>query len=235
MNWEDKTVLIIDDEPAMCQLIMTVFAKVGAKVHMAFTGEQGLDMLIKHRPDLVILDILLPGIDGLEVCRQIRDYSEVPIVVLTAVGPEEQVVNALQAGADDYITKPFRTDELRARAMAIMRRAGTTLQLYPVPSYQDDYLTIDLDERRVLVRDDPVKLTSTEFKLLAYLYRHADNVCTFEQILDNVWSSHYRSSAENVHVYIWHLRQKLEEDPKNPTYLISDHSVGYRFQTHDQE
>ena len=233
MNWENKTVLVIDDEPAMCQLVMTVFSKVGADVHSAVSGEEGLRALYKHRPDLVILDILLPGMDGLETCQRIRELSEVPIIMLSALSTGKQLVSTFNAGADDYVTKPFKPDELRARAMAVMRRAGDQNQMYPVPVYDDGHLRIDMDARKLTIDGEPVRLTNTEFKLLAHLYRHADFVCTFEQILDGVWSSQYRSAAENVHVYIWHLRQKLEENPKKPKYLISEHSVGYRFETHE--
>ena len=124
MNWENKTVLVIDDEPAMCQLVMTVFSKVGADVHSAVSGEEGLRSLYKHRPDLVLLDILLPGMDGLETCQRIRELSEVPIIMLSALSTGKQLVSTFNAGADDYVTKPFKPDELRARAMAVVRRAG---------------------------------------------------------------------------------------------------------------
>ncbi len=235
MDWYKRSVLIIDDEPAMCQLVETIFKKMNAEVNSALSGEDGLRKLYELRPDLVILDILLPGMDGIEACKRIRDVSEVPIIMLTAVGADKQLVNALRAGADDYVTKPFRTDELTARALAVLRRAGTKAQLYPVPVYNDGYLGIDLDNRRITVDDEVLKLTATEFRLLAHLYRNGDKVCTFEQILDSVWSTQYRSTAENVHVYIWHLRQKIEVDPKMPKYIISEHSVGYRFVKHSMK
>jgi len=234
MDWYKRSILVIDDEPAMCQLVETIFKKLDAEVNSALSGEEGLRKLYDLMPDLVVLDILLPGMDGIEVCKRIRDVSEVPIIILTAVNADKQLVNALQAGADDYVTKPFRTDELTARALAVLRRAGTKAQLYPVPVYNDGYLGIDLDNRRITIHDSALKLTATEFRLLAHLYRNADKVCTFEQILDSVWSTQYRSTAENVHVYIWHLRQKIEEDPKMPKYLVSEHSVGYRFVKHPE-
>jgi len=232
MDWFRRSILVIDDEQAMCELVQTIFEKLNAEVDTALSGEDGLSKLYGLRPDLVILDILLPGMDGIEVCKRIRDVSEVPIIMLTAVGPDKQLVNALHAGADDYVTKPFKTDELVARALAVLRRAGTKAQLYPAPIYSDGYLGIDLDNRKITIEDNVLKLTATEFRLLAHLYRNSDKVCTFEQILDSVWSTQYRSTAENVHVYIWHLRQKIEVDPKMPKYIVSEHSVGYRFVKH---
>ncbi|MCI0575521.1 MAG: response regulator transcription factor [Chloroflexi bacterium] len=227
---KDVKVLVIDDDTHLCTLLEMTFSRVGAHVYMAHEGAKGLQMLYAHRPDLVILDIMMPGTDGWDTCRQIRQLSDVPIIMLTALHDDREIVRGLEAGADDYVSKPFSGDVLLARARAVLRRSKSSDTEDKGLLYQDDYLSIDLNGRRVAVRGRLVKLSATEFGVLAYLLQNAGRVCTFEQILTNVWGDEYRDSADYVHVYIWHLRQKLEENPKQPKYLLTEHSIGYRFQ-----
>jgi two-component system KDP operon response regulator KdpE len=224
-----KTVLVIEDELQMRKLVGTIFEKEGAKVISAGTAEEGMELFRVQTPHLVVLDIMLPGDDGLEVCRQIREVSDIPIILLTALSQGEEIVRGLDVGADDYITKPFDRQVLLARARAVIRRAS--MQSRPPENlvFDDGYLMVDLRSRQITVDGAPMRLSATEYDLLRYLLRNHGRVCAFPEILENVWGKEYRFSDEYVHVYVWHLRRKLERDPKNPTYLISEHSVGYRF------
>lgn len=226
---EQKKVLVVDDEPMMCRLIGSIFGDVGAFVASANSGEEGLLKFHELQPDLVILDILMPSPDGWEVCRQIRQFSDVPIIMLTVLNRSEEIVRALDAGADDYMVKPFDRKVLLARSRAIMRRSEIINPLNFNPSYDDGYLAIDVNGEQVTIQGMPIKLTSTEFDVLAHLYNHADTVCTFSDILKTIWGDQFKYRAEYVHVYIWRLRQKLERNPRSPFYFVSEHSLGYRF------
>ena len=173
---------------------------------------------------------MMPEMDGFEVCRRIRQVSSVPIMMLTALNSEEEIIGGLDSGADDFISKPFSPDILVARAKALLRRFempkdSTVRHNY----YSDGYLTIDLEKRNILVRGDSIKLTRTEYNLLAYLFQNSGWVRTFDQILENVWGAEYQGSLDYVHVYISNLRKKIEIDPRHPAYLESEHGVGYRF------
>jgi two-component system KDP operon response regulator KdpE len=225
-----KKILVIDDEPLMCRLIRSIFVQEGAEVETALDGNEGLQKFSEKQPDLVLLDIMLPGIDGWEVCRQIRRQSDVPIVMLSALNRQEDIVRGLDSGADDYVTKPFSHDVLLARAESAIRRTELQSAMQSQAVYDDGYLQVDLDRQSVIAGGKSVHLNSTEFELLTFMLQNAGRVCTFAQILENVWGEDYRSSAEYVHVYIWQLRQKLEKDPKRPTYLVTEHSIGYRFE-----
>jgi DNA-binding response OmpR family regulator len=232
---QNISVLVIDDELQMCLLLDSIFSSQGALVETAQSGLEGLEKFLLGQPDLVMLDILMPGEDGIEVCREIRDVSTVPIILLTALSGGDHIVRGLDAGADDYIIKPFERDVLLARCRAVLRRVYSLTEEDGQLAYGDGFLFIDISARKVTSAEQPVKLSATEFKLLAYLLRFAGETCAFEDILENVWGEPYRFSAEYVHVYIWHLRQKLEPDPKQPLYLISEHGVGYRFESINRE
>jgi two-component system KDP operon response regulator KdpE len=228
-SFEGKKILVIDDDREMLRLVTRTFSKTEAQMYTAASGEEGLRLFLDQCPDLVVLDIMMPEMDGWEVCRRIRQIADVPILLLTALGAEEDVVRGLDCGAIDYITKPFSPKVLVARARAALRRVESPSEPDKLPSYHDDYLTIDLGARQVLVRGEPVKLSANEFQLLAYLVENADQVLSLEQIVENVWGWEYRGSDNYVHVYVCHLRNKLEEDPKRPRYLMTHHGMGYRF------
>lgn len=227
-EFRDKKILVIDDEALMCQLIKSIFQAEGASVIVARSGVEGLKKFTENDPDLVLLDVVMPGEDGFMVCKRIREKSSVPVIFLTAMNRGEEVVNGLDSGADDYVTKPFEREVLLARTRAVMRRPQSFAEGNDPRIYDNGYLRIDLSSRSVSVDGKPVKLSATEYKLLVHLLRNADQTCTFSDILENVWGEAYSYSSEYVHVYIWHLRQKLESNPKQPNFLVTEHGVGYR-------
>jgi DNA-binding response OmpR family regulator len=228
---EKNKVLVVDDDPALLPLIEHTFAREGYQVHTASDGKEALRVFFAHRPDLVVLDIMMPRMDGWETCRRIREVSDAPIIMLTARGQDEDIVRGLEYGADDYLTKPFSIKVLLAHARAVLRRAALPPTDAEGPTtYADDYLTVDLKERRVSVQGEVVKLTPTEYSLLAYLVQNAGHVLTFSQLLETVWGWEYQDDVHYVRVYVWHLRQKLEKDPKNPQYIQTELGVGYRFE-----
>ncbi len=227
-----KKVLLIDDDRDLLQLASHIFKTAGAQVFTARDGLEGISMLFTHSPNLIILDIMMPGQDGITVCERIRQFTNTPLIMLTALDGDNEVLQSLLAGADDFITKPFNPEILLARSKAVLRRSdennGHQKKLY----YNDGYMKIDTDKYRVLIKNKSVKLTPVEFKLLTYLARNAGKVISFEQILSNVWGSEYKGNDDYVHVYISQLRRKIEPDVKNPQYLISVHGVGYMFERH---
>jgi DNA-binding response OmpR family regulator len=224
-------ILVIDDDDRLLGLVQHILGYAGEQVFLANGGLEGLRQFLAHEPDLIILDIMMPGMDGWEVCVKIRQISHVPILMLTALGHERDIVRGLsESGADDYIVKPFNAEVLMARVGALIRRAALPpLSQKPV-IYKDDHLRVDLALHQVWVQEQPVKLTITEYRLLAFLIQNANRVLSFDHILKHVWGNEYRDSVDYVHVYISRLRQKLEVDPKNPQYFLTQHGVGYRFQ-----
>jgi two-component system KDP operon response regulator KdpE len=226
---KDKTVLVIDDDPSLGQMVQLAFTVEGAKAVTAGDGQDGLRQFYAHRPDLVILDIRMPDIDGWEVLRQIRVMADTPVILLTTLSEDQDIVRGLDYGADDFISKPFNRGVLLARARAVLRRAQLDKEQTTSETFQDDWLVINLSERQVVVGGESVRLTATEFRLLSYLIQNAGRVLTYNQILDQVWGQDYRDSPDYVHVYLSHLRRKIEEDSRNPRYLLTEHGVGYRF------
>jgi two-component system KDP operon response regulator KdpE len=222
--------LIVDDDPALVRLLERAFVKAGAEVYTAEDGQAGLEQFFAHQPDLVILDILMPVLDGWETCARMKLFSDVPIILLTSLGEERDVIRGLESCAADYVTKPFSVKLLLARAVAVLREAEAASDRERAAAYDNGYLRLDLEARQVQVRGQPVKLTNTEYRLLAYLYRNAGCVVTYEQILAAVWGREYRDATSYVHNYISRLRQKLERDPKNPEYVLTEHGVGCKFQ-----
>ena len=225
----NKQVLIIDDDVSLCQILKTTFKREGAIVHTATDGRQGLHKFNNYEPDLVLLDIRMPDIEGWEVCRQMRMKSDTPIIMLTTLHRDTDMIRGLDSGADDFVTKPFSRNVLLARARAALRR---TIQAEPIEeeiSYQDDYLSINLNERRVLVEGNPVKLSNREFNLISYFVQNVGRVLTYDQILDKIWGWEYKDSPAYIHVYVSHLRKKVEPNPKNPIYFETEHGIGYRF------
>jgi two-component system, OmpR family, KDP operon response regulator KdpE len=221
-------ILLVDDELSIQRAVAPLLRARGYEVEVATTGAEALESVAKQLPDLIVLDLGLPDIDGTEVCQRVRHQSAVPIVVLSARGAEADKVNALELGADDYVTKPFGPDELVARIRVALRRVAALGE----PSAQRvriGDLTIDYDRRRVVRGDDEIRLTPKEFELLAFLAQNRDRVLTHRAILKAIWGSHAVNEPEHLWVLVGQLRKKIEPDPSKPRYLISEPWVGYRF------
>jgi two-component system KDP operon response regulator KdpE len=224
-----EKILVVDDDPMLSELVAYNLQADGYEVVTAGDGQEGLRQFYSERPDLVILDVAMPKLDGYQVCQRIREMSDTPVIMLTARGQEEEIIRGLDLGADDYITKPFQVTVLSARVRATLRRAKTEPMVGDGPNYSDPYLTIDLEARQITVDGEMVKLTPTEFKLLAVLVRNKGRVVEFRQLLESVWGFEYIDDVDYLRVYIWHLRRKLEPDSKEPIYLLNELNVGYRF------
>jgi two-component system KDP operon response regulator KdpE len=223
-----KKILVIDD-PDLLELTRLVFSRAGAEVHTALDGREGVCRFGACDPDLVLLDIMMPNIDGWETCRLLRRLSGVPIIFLTALNQEQEIVRGLDCGAVDYITKPFSAEVLLARARVALRTAHSASETAKPTIYDDGYLVVNVEEHRVFVDGRPVQLTATEYRLLTYLLENRGRVLTYEQILGRVWGWEYRECVDYVHVYVWHLRRKLEPNPRHPAYVLTERGVGYRF------
>jgi len=223
----DKSrVLVVDDEPQITRVLRTVLTSQGYKVRTAGEGESALLSFNEWRPELVITDLYMPRMDGVELCRRIRAVSNVPIIVLSVKGEERSKVDALDSGADDYVTKPFGIDELMARVRAALRRAGVDNDL---ASFEVGDFRIDLEARRVHVRGNEVRLTPKEFDLFVYMARHPNRVITHRTLLEAVWGEASQEQPEYLRVFMGQLRKKLEPDPSQPRYLVTEPWVGYRF------
>jgi DNA-binding response OmpR family regulator len=228
-------ILLVDDEQAVQTLLTYPLRKEGYEVVGAVDGQEALDRFTEERFDLVVLDIMLPKLDGIEVCRRLRTRSQVPIIMLTAKGDEIDKVAGLEMGADDYITKPFSVREFRSRVKAALRRgnmAGTTLTT-DEPIRAGD-LEIDFERRSVLLRSEQVQLTYVEFEILAALAASPGRVFTREMLLEHIWGDSTYRDPRTVDVHIRHLREKLETDAKQPEYLFTVRGVGYRFRDSDR-
>lgn len=225
-----SSILVIDDDVNLGQMVELVLLQEGALVHKANGGIAGLQQFYAHRPDLVILDIRMPDKDGWEVLSQIRMMADTPVILLTTIQEDSATVRGLDLGADDFISKPFDNRVLLARIRSVLRRVKTATEDQKTVHYSDDHLMVDLETRQVIVAGEPMKLTATEFRLLSYLLQNAGQVLSYNQILDYVWGSEYRDSIDYVHVYLSHLRRKLEKDARNPQYLLTEYGVGYRFE-----
>lgn len=227
---QEKKILVIDDNREMLLLVARVFAQTEARLYTATSGQEGLRKLLAYRPDLVLLDLMMPDMDGWTICRQIRRFSEAPIILLSVLDREKDIVRGLDCGADYYVTKPFYPNVLLARARAALRRWSSRPNETTTFTYSDDYLTIDPQQHCVLAGGKAVELNEVEYRLLLYLLQNACRVLTFRQILSDVWENVPPGEVEYVHTYIWRLRQKLEQNPGRPQYLLSEHNVGYSFQ-----
>lgn len=221
-------ILIIDDEAQIRRLLRRILEQEGSKVLLADTGRDGLAHAGSDRPDVVILDLGLPDMDGLEVLKELRLRSSVPVLVLSVRDAEEIIVQALDAGADDYLTKPFRSGELLARTRALLRHR-TSGQEDQVFSSGD--LIVDLQARTVVVRGQPVKLTPTEYDLLSLLVRNAGKVLTHSYLLQEVWGPSFAEETQYLRVFVGQLRKKIEMDPAKPQVLLTESGVGYRLKT----
>jgi len=230
-----KKILVVDDDLAMVRLVSQVLTKKGYEVLEANNGQEGLQLLFSHKPDMVLLDVVMPTMDGWQACSRIRDISStIPIIILTGERTtEEDVARGLDYGADDYLIKPVGNKELVARVQAVLRRAE-------LPSYLDgkgkkitfgdDFLTVDIAERKITVNGEKVKLTPIEFRLLAFLLENAGRILTHQQLLEKVWGWEYTDDLDYVRIYISHLRRKIEPEPALPRYIVTEPGVGYYFQ-----
>src|SRR5215212_9398181 len=223
---EKSRVLVVDDEPQITRVLRTVLTSQGYQVQTAAEGESALASFAAWRPELVITDLYMPHMDGLELCKRIRAISSVPIIVLSVKGEERTKVEALDSGADDYVTKPFGTDELLARVRAALRRSGSD---HEVESFDVGDFRVDLGSRRVHAGGQEVRLTPKEFELFVYMARHPNRVVTHRTLLEAVWGEASQEQPEYLRVFMGQLRKKLEPDPSNPKYLVTEPWVGYRF------
>jgi len=223
-----ETILIIDDDADLAKIVQIHLEREGYKTVVASSGVEGLQKAYSNQPDLVILDIMMPGMDGWVTCRRLREISDVPIIMLTARGMEGDIVKGLELGADDYVVKPFGTKELMARIHALLRRTDTSSTKKPA-IYSDGELTVDFVKRMVTVRGKQVDLTPTEFKLLSTFVQNEGRVLPHSFLLTQVWGPEYADEVNYLKLYVRYLRQKLEEDPSNPTYILTEWGVGYRF------
>jgi two-component system KDP operon response regulator KdpE len=225
-------VLVVDDEPEVRRALRTSLSGRGFDVQLAANGEEALAQFDRHHPDLVLLDLQLPGLGGLEVCAWIRERSDVPIIILSVQGDEAVKVRALDLGADDYLTKPFGLDEMLARMRAALRRAGGGRPAGQAVIEHGD-LRIDLERREVRVKGQPVHLRPKEYEMLRYLAANAGKLVTHRMLLRAVWGAEYEDARPYLHVHVGQLRRKIEPDPANPMYILTEPGIGYRFASHD--
>jgi len=228
-QFKNKIILVVDDEERMARFIRLNLEHDGFQVVEAYRGMQAMQVFRDSLPDLVLLDVMLPDIDGFEVLGMLREISSVPVIMLTAKGEEDDRVKGLELGADDYITKPFSPRELVSRVRAVLRRVEPANSVSPDVIQVDEKLKLDFSKREIWFKNEIVKLRPTEYRLLYHLAKNAGWVLTYDQLLSRVWGYEYRDEPHYVRLYINYLRQKLEEDPSNPKYILTERGVGYRF------
>ncbi len=224
-----KAILVVDDERRMVEFVRMNLELEGYRVATAGNGLEALERLRADLPDLVLLDVMMPEMDGFETLRRIREVSAVPVLMVTVRGDEPDLIRGLELGADDYIAKPFSPRELLVRIKAALRRAEMPVAGAPARIVVDEGLTIDTAKREVIVRGQVVKLRPTEYRLLYHLVQNAGWVLTHEMLLSKVWGPEYRDETQYLRLYITYLRQKIEEDPAHPRYILTERGVGYRF------
>jgi two-component system, OmpR family, KDP operon response regulator KdpE len=223
-------VLVIDDEPQIRRALRAGLERANCEVMLAATGDEGLNVAATSSPDVIILDLAMPGIDGYQVCKQIRSWSRAPIIVLSVRDSEDDKIQALDLGADDYLTKPFGMRELLARVRAVLRRTGGHDEESD-PVFACDGLNIDYVKRRVALNTEEVHLTPKEYDLLCYMAQNADRVLTHRQLLTKVWGPEYANDSHTLRVHIANLRNKIEEHPERPRFVHTETRVGYRFKS----
>ncbi len=233
VSWmnEGGVILVVDDEVRILRFLKIGLESGGYRVVEARTGEEGINLVVTHNPDVIILDLGLPDMDGLEFVRKIREWSHIPIIVLTVRDSERDKVVLLDNGADDYLTKPFSMNELKARVRVVFRHknrdAGLTL-------FRSGNIAIDYDRRTVKVNGEKVKFTPKEYAVLTLLARNAGKVLTQNYILKELWGPHYQEESQYLRIYVMQIRRKIEDDPGNPRYIITEPGVGYRFIGEDE-
>lgn len=223
----NERILVVDDDPLILRLVRVHLEKAGYRILTAMNGEDALNLVAAESPDLVVLDLMLPKMDGYEVCRSIREFSLVPVVMLTAKGDQVDKLRGFEMGADDYLTKPFGPPELLARVQAVLRRSQQGASPATPAVVRCGRIAIDFIRRRVTAGDEVVRLTPTEFKLLQQLALNAGKVLSHTDLLTRVWGPEYRDDREYLWAYIRHLRRKLEADPDRPVHILSEPGVGY--------
>jgi two-component system KDP operon response regulator KdpE len=226
---KDKLVLVVDDEPRMVNFMRLNLELEGMRVTTATNGREATEIARDAMPDVVLLDIMMPVMDGFEALRRLRQFSQVPVIILTAKDDEEDRVRGLELGADDYVGKPFSHRELVSRIRAVLRRHYAAPPVAQTLVQVDDRLSIDFARREVLVDGERVNLRPTEYRLLYHLVQNAGYVQTHEMLLTRVWGPEYREESHYLRLYITYLRQKIERDPANPHYILTERGVGYRF------
>lgn len=229
MELRDKLILVVDDEPRLTSMMRLNLETDGLRVQAASSGREALDALREEMPDLILLDVMMPNMDGFETLRRIRVASQVPVIMLTAMNEENDRIKGLELGADDYVNKPFNYREVLSRIRAVLRRhylpAPATVGLISV----DDRLTIDFQKREVLINGERVNLRPTEYRLLYHLVQRAGFVVNHNDLLARVWGPEYHDETHYLRLYVTYLRQKIERDPANPVYILTERGVGYRF------
>jgi DNA-binding response OmpR family regulator len=228
-EFDRRKILVVDDEERMVRFIRMNLEHDGFVVSEAFNGKQAIGKLRDVNPDIVLLDVMMPDVDGFDVLETFREFTNVPVIMLTAKGEEEDRVRGLELGADDYVTKPFSPRELVSRIKAVLRRTeGATGSMHGLIEV-DERLKIDFDRREIWLEGKLVKLRPTEYRLLYHLVQNTGWVVSHDQLLQKVWGYEYRDEPHYVRLYINYLRQKLEKDPANPKYILTERGVGYRF------
>jgi two-component system KDP operon response regulator KdpE len=230
---DDRLILVVDDDAVMARMVAVNLAARGYRVREFYNGAEAIECLRRDQADLVILDMLMPGIDGLQVAQEVRRFSQVPILVLSVRDDTSAKLAALELGADDYITKLFRVEELLARVRAILRRTAPAGALGKPHSYRSGDLLIDLERMRVTVQRQPVQLTPREWAILRVLVRHAGRVVSTRQLLQEAWGPDYGDEGDYVRTYVTRLRRKLEPDPRRPRFILLERGLGYRLKTAD--
>ncbi len=233
--FRNKKILVVDDEERMARFIRLNLEHDGFQVIECYKGMQAIGLLRDKMPDVVLLDVMLPDVDGFEVLQLIREVSSVPVIMLTAKGEEEDRVKGLELGADDYVTKPFSPKELVSRVRAVLRRSDQSATTGEGIIEVDEHLKLDFGRREIRLDGELIKLRPTEYRLLYHLVKNAGWVMTYDQILAKVWGYEYRDEPHYVRLYVNYLRQKLEKDPANPKYILTERGVGYRFVDYKRE
>jgi DNA-binding response OmpR family regulator len=235
VNTSPHRVLVVDDEPHLVRAVRMYLELQGYTVFGASSGEEAVDAAREKLPDLIVLDVMMPGMDGFETLQELRRYSQVPVIMLTARGEENEKVRGLALGADDYVTKPFSQRELLARVQAVLRRAEQPAVIPKTRIDVDDNLSLDFDRGEVYVRGKPVRLTATEYRLLYHLASNPGRLMPSETLLAKVWGYEYREEDHYVRLYVSYLRQKIEPEPSHPKYILTVPGLGYKFVDYRQK
>ncbi len=235
MEIPQARIMIVEDEPRYLRVLKLNLEENNYEIIPAQNGSEALNLFIEKSPDLILLDLMMPGMDGYEVCRRIREFSEVPIIMLTALNETGDKVKGLDIGADDYITKPFSARELLARVRAALRRGQLGEKTQVEGTIQFDDIKVDLTGHQVFVKDQEIKLTRTEYRLLSELVTHANRVLVPEYLLEKVWGSGHEGETQLVWQAIHRLRQKVEADPQHPIYIQTHSGIGYIFSSHSND